>query len=92
MTVWEEYNRDADLMKHRHDDEQNTLLLHLREKQEICGGNPVNHKYGPVQPEMFYAMGETASGKECTECGVEHHAEPTQEAEDRMNSLKDERP
>ena len=40
----------------------------LGDLQENC-----DHLWGEIQPDMFYAMGETIPGKECVKCGIRSH-------------------
>lgn len=70
MTIYEEYLAAVGKEYQRHRKENAALLAALKKKQATC-----KHKYGEVQEGMFYALGQTAPGKQCLECGAKCNAE-----------------
>lgn len=68
MTVYEEYLQAVEEEKQRHQTALDELRADLKMKQDEC-----KHKWGPKVEDMFYALGETAPGKQCKECGAKKH-------------------
>lgn len=68
MTVYEKHQQAVEQEKQRHKDVLKELEDELRTKQADC-----KHNWGPRVEEMFYALGETAPGKQCEKCGATKH-------------------
>lgn len=68
MTIYEEHQKLVQEMRERHRRELAELDEQLRVKQEGC-----NHKKWRRVEDLFYALGETAPGKVCEECGAKRH-------------------
>lgn len=68
MTVYETYLSMVEEAKHVHQQELETLKDNLKKEQ-----GKYKHKWGARIEEMFYALGETAPGKQCTKCGLQKH-------------------
>ena len=70
MTIYEDYKWEEEKLKQRHREEMGELLALLRTKQANC-----SHPSWTRHEDMFYAMGETAPGEMCNECGLKQHCE-----------------
>lgn len=68
MTVHEDHLAAVEAARLRHRQELNSLDVLLKAKQDEC-----KHKWGTRVESMFYALGETAPGKQCKECGAKKH-------------------
>jgi len=68
MTVYEKYLKALDDLEQIHKAAVESLDAILEAEQEVC-----KHKWGEVNPHMFYALGNTAPGKSCIECGMKVH-------------------
>jgi hypothetical protein len=64
MSVIDDYRRLVAKEKDRHKREISRINLWLFEKQEECP----EHKWERDE-QLFYALGETYPGEQCTECG-----------------------
>jgi hypothetical protein len=65
MSILEEHKELEKQMKERHRQELNALEAELKAKQKKC-----KHPEWERHEEMFYALGETAPGEMCLECGL----------------------
>ena len=72
MTVHEEHLAAVKAEDARHRAAIDDLRADLQMKQDECSHRG---KWGPRDENMFYAMGETAPGKQCTECGAKKHVD-----------------
>ena len=68
MTIYEEHQNAVAAAKERFADELKELDDQLKRKQQKC-----KHPGWNRDEQMFYAMGETAPGKQCVECGQKRH-------------------
>ena len=64
MSILEEYNEKVKAEKKRHHDALDALRLEFYEEQKKCK----KHNFIRYE-ELFYALGETYPGFECSECG-----------------------
>ena len=64
MTIYEEHKKLVEEVKKRHRVELDELDGLLRSKQANC-----KHPHWTRYEALFYALGETYPGEECTECG-----------------------
>ncbi len=62
-TPLEWFKREERLLKHMHEVDLQSLRARLVEKQARC-----DHNYVLVK-DLFYALGETYDGSQCTKCG-----------------------
>lgn len=68
MTVYEEYENFKKDIEIRRMDEMKKLEEWLKLQQKQC-----KHKEWDYYEELFYALGETAPGEVCRECGKKRH-------------------
>jgi hypothetical protein len=68
MTIYEDHQKVVAAARERHRQELDALDAFLKTLQDRC-----KHKWGDVQDGMFYALGNTAPGKQCAECGAKRH-------------------
>ena len=68
MTVYERYQELVKEENQRHQNALDELRKDLEIQQEDC-----IHEWNPIEKAMFYALGETAPGKQCSKCGVKYH-------------------
>lgn len=65
MTIYETYQHGVEQIKLLHKKAMIELDAALQEEQRKC-----SHRWDTVKPDMFYALGNSAPGKKCLECGL----------------------
>lgn len=68
MTVYKKHQKKLAQAKEVYLQQIKDLEDALHIAQDLC-----KHKWSKEEPEMFYAMGNTAPGKQCKECGLQKH-------------------
>jgi hypothetical protein len=74
MTIHQDYLATVDKKKKQHREELEKLKSALEKQQLECP-----HPKWERHEAMFYALGETAPGERCLECGLQRHVSRTSE-------------